>query len=518
MLTSLALTGLVTVVAIRTGGIGSFAAIWLVIVPLEATLSASRREVAYALAVAVCPAGFLLLFSELGYVPVAVTLEQERAALVALGIMAGSIYAAGLALGVESMARTDSWLRRSEEDRYRLLACNMTDVIARHGRNGAVQFISPAAEPLFGVEAQELLGHGLFERVHVADRPAYRTALSDSASRGESRSVEFRVRQSTADNASGKFVWVEMRSRALDAALGEGHGEQGVVAVMRDITLRKAQEGALEASRGEADRANSAKGRFLATVSHELRTPLNAIIGFSEMLTKEESLMIDAKRRVDYAHLINESGHHLLSVVNGILDMSKIESGNFEIAPEPFAPQQVIAECCQLLGYKAREMEIDLVVDPIENLPNLIADKRSLHQIMLNLLSNAIKFTKRGGKVTVKARVDAASLIVVVSDNGVGIGVDDLSRIGNPFFQARSSYDRRHDGTGLGLSIVKGLLDLHGGEMEVASTLGEGTRITVRLPLDCQAVATKHGEIVPISRQPDQTEDDNFEKQVRISA
>jgi cell cycle sensor histidine kinase DivJ len=233
---------------------------------------------------------------------VAVTLEQERAALVALGIMAGSIYAAGLALGVESMARTDSWLRRSEEDRYRLLACNMTDVIARHGRNGAVQFISPAAEPLFGVEAQELLGHGLFERVHVADRPAYRTALSDSASRGESRSVEFRVRQSTADNASGKFVWVEMRSRALDAALGEGHGEQGVVAVMRDITLRKAQEGALEASRGEADRANSAKGRFLATVSHELRTPLNAIIGFSEMLTKEESLMIDAKRRVDYAH------------------------------------------------------------------------------------------------------------------------------------------------------------------------------------------------------------------------
>ena len=176
---------------------------------------------------------------------------------------------------------------------------------------------------------------------------------------------------------------------------------------MRDITKRKEQEAALEDARAEAERANEAKSRFLATMSHELRTPLNAIIGFSEMLTKEGSMMIDAKRRHDYAHLINDSGHHLLSVVNGILDMSKIESGNFEITPEPFAPRQVIAECCALLGYKAREMGIDLVVDLPESLPDMVADKRSLHQIMLNLVSNAIKFTKRGGKITVSARADA---------------------------------------------------------------------------------------------------------------
>jgi cell cycle sensor histidine kinase DivJ len=514
ILSSLALTGLLTVIAFGTGGIGSFAAIWLLIVPLEGALSASRRVLAFASGFAICAAGLLLVAGASGYVPPAVPLAQERVALAALGIIAGCNYAASLILGITPLLNA---ARHSDEDRYRTLACNMADVIARFGGNGMVRFISPAAEPLFGVRTQDLLGHGLFDRVHVADRPAYLTALSDTASLGEDRSVEFRVRQSSAHRAPGQFVWIEMRCRELDPAVGDQDDEQGVVAVLRDITLRKEQEVSFEEARAETERANAAKGRFLATVSHELRTPLNAIIGFSEMLTKEETLMIDAKRRRDYASLINESGHHLLSVVNGILDMSKIESGNFEIVPEPFAPQEVIGECCQLLSYKARETGVDLVVELDERLPNLIADKRSLHQIMLNLVSNAIKFTRRGGKVTVSARADSSSLTVVVDDNGVGIDVEDLSRIGSPFFQARSSYDRRHDGTGLGLSIVKGLLDLHGGEMEVASRLGEGTRVTVRLPLDCEG-ARKRGEIVRISRRAEQTEDTSVDQQVRISA
>jgi two-component system, cell cycle sensor histidine kinase DivJ len=499
VLSSLALTGLVTTVAVETGGIGSFAAIWLVIVPLEAALSASRRVVALASTLAICAAGFLLLMGYLGQLPPAVPLEQERAALAALGIISASLYATGLALGAESLARTSFWLLYAEEDRYRLLARNMTDVITRHGKNGTVQFASPAAEPLFGATVNDLIGHGLFERVHVADRPAYLTALADSASHGESRSVEFRVRHSAPEGSSTKFIWIEMRCRAVDQATGDGTAAREVVAVMRDITARKEQEAALEEARAEADRANAAKSRFLATMSHELRTPLNAIIGFSEMLTKEGSLVIDAKRRLDYAHLINDSGHHLLSVVNGILDMSKIESGNFEITPEPFAPRQVIEECCGLLGYKASEMGIDLIAGLPENLPDIIADKRSLNQIMLNLVSNAIKFTKRGGKITVSARSDAAKVTVIVEDNGVGIGAEDLPRIGDPFFQARSSYDRRHDGTGLGLSIVKGLLGLHGGQIEIASRLGEGTRVTIHLPLDCETVR-KRGEAVPISR------------------
>jgi two-component system, cell cycle sensor histidine kinase DivJ len=517
VLSSLALTGLVTTVAVETGGIGSFAAIWLVIVPLEAALSASRRVVAVASTFAIGAAGFLLLMDHFGLLPPAVPVEQERAALAALGIISASLYATGLALGAESLARTSFWLLYAEEDRYRLLARNMSDVITRHAKSGTVQFASPAAEPLFGATVTELLGHGLFERVHVADRPAYLTALADSAVRGENRSVEFRVRHATPEGLSGKFIWVEMRCRAVDQTIGDGTSEREVVAVMRDITRRKEQEAALEEARAEADRANAAKSRFLATMSHELRTPLNAIIGFSEMLTKEGSLMIDAKRRQDYAHLINDSGHHLLSVVNGILDMSKIESGNFEITPEPFAPRQAIEECCGLLGYKAGEMGIDLVTDLPEGLPDMVADKRSLHQIMLNLVSNAIKFTKRGGKITVSARSDAANITVVVEDTGVGIGEEDLPRIGDPFFQARSSYDRHHDGTGLGLSIVKGLLGLHGGQIDIASKLGEGTRITIRLPLDCEAVR-KRSETVSIGRQPSKDIEGKSDNRVRISA
>jgi cell cycle sensor histidine kinase DivJ len=221
-------------------------------------------------------------------------------------------------------------------------------------------------------------------------------------------------------------------------------------------------------------------------MSHELRTPLNAIIGFSDMLTKETALRLDAARRSEYAGLINSSGHHLLSVVNGILDMSKIETGNFEITPEPFAPAEAVAACCGILALRAREAGVQLEKVAADDLPELIADKRALNQILLNLLSNAIRFTDRGGKVTVSARAEAANITFAIEDNGVGISDEDLARVGEPYFQAGTSYDRRHGGTGLGLSIVKGLVQLHGGELSIRSRVGEGTRVTVRLPLDCE--------------------------------
>ena len=366
---------------------------------------------------------------------------------------------------------------------------------------------------------QELHGRGLFDRVHVADRPAYLKALNDAATMRESRTVELRMRRDSAGpDAAGGFVWIELRCWPLDrAALPDAGDDCEVVAVMRDVTARKDEEHAIEDARVQAERANVAKSRFLATMSHELRTPLNAIIGFSEMLREEDALMIGAKQRHDYAHLINESGHHLLSVVNGILDMSKIESGNFELVPEPVAPERVIAECCELLALRARQAGIELEVRLADALPGIIADKRALLQIMLNLLSNAVKFTNRGGKITVTAAAESghrwlrpcksvmnpAMTIVkppIWSSRsrtpGWGSGSEDLPRVGEPFFQARSSYDRRHDGTGLGVSIVKGLLALHGGWMEIESRVGEGTRATVHLPFDCEA-ARRKGEALP---------------------
>lgn len=482
VLSSLSLTGLVTVVAWCTGGIGSFAAIWLVVVPLEAALSASRRVVAVASTFALGGAGLLLSLSALDLLPPPVTAENTRGALAALGIISAALYATGLALGAETLARTSFWLLYAEEDRYRLLARNMTDAITRHGRNGDVLFVSPAAEPLFGARAADLLGHGLFDRVHVADRPAYLTALAEAAACGEDRSVEFRIRRGDAADG-GSFAWVEMRCRPLTPADAAKDAAREVVAVLRDVSERKTQEKALDIARSESERANAAKSRFLATMSHELRTPLNAIIGFSDMLTND-SLVLDPARKLEYARLINESGHHLLSVVNGILDMSKMETGNFEITPEPFAPAQAIVSCCDLLALKAREAGVEIKTRLAANLPELVADRRAFNQILINLISNAIKFTPRDGRVSVSGFADDRTLSVVVEDTGVGIGEEDLPRIGEAFFQARASYDRRHDGTGLGLSIVKGLVQLHNGDIDIASRLGKGTRITVRLPID----------------------------------
>jgi cell cycle sensor histidine kinase DivJ len=483
ILSSLTLTGLVMAVSFKTGGIGSFAAIWLVVVPLEAALSASRRAVAAASCFALGAAAVLVLLGAAGLIPAPSSLANQQGALAALGIISASLYAIGLALGTESLAQTSLRLLYSEEERYRLLALNMTDVITRHGRNGAVLFASPAAERLFGIKAEDLLRHGLFDRIHVTDRPAYLTGLADASASGELRSVEFRSRRD-----DGRLTWIEMRCRPLDGNAGEkmvGDSRE-VVAVLRDISDRKAQEETLEQARAEADRAHAAKSLFVATMSHELRTPLNVIIGFSEMMTKDAPVVLDAARHEEYAKLINDSGRHLLSVVNGILDMSKIETGNFQITPEPFAPAAAIASCCDLMRLKASDAGVALNVHVGANIPEMVADRRALNQILLNLLSNAIKFTGRGGRVSVSARPEGPFIVLTVEDTGAGIAAEDIPRLGDPFFQAGASYDRKHDGTGLGLSIVKGLVKLHNGDVKINSRLGEGTCITIRIPMDCE--------------------------------
>ena len=375
-------------------------------------------------------------------------------------------------------------------DRCRLLMNRMADVVTCHGQNGLVLFVSPVAETMFGAKIEDLIGRGLCDRVHVGDRPAFLSVLSDAAISGTSCAVEFRIRRDhpgSAGDAAMEFIWVEMRCSPLDQVFETGHeaGDRQVVAVIREITERKVRDSALAEAHRELDRVNSAKSGFLATMSHELRTPLNAIIGFSEMLTKKDALMIDAGRQSEYAKLINDTGRHLLAVVNGILDMSKIENASFEIEPESFAPGRLIEDCCDLLMLKARDANLDLFRVVPNDLPDIVADKCSFNQILINLISNAIKFTDPGGTISVGARVDGESFLVTVEDTGVGIGAEDLPRLGDPYFQAGSTGNRHHDGAGLGLSIVKGLLALHGGEMHIDSSIGKGTRVTVSMPIDC---------------------------------
>jgi cell cycle sensor histidine kinase DivJ len=495
ILSALALAGLIMMVAMTTGGIESFAAVWLIVVPLEAALSASRRVVAFASALALSCAALLIALGHFHLLPVPETNAALRGVLMGAGVASATLYAAGLAVSAESLARTSVALLYVEEDRYRLLARNMSDVISRHNRNGAVEFISPAAEAMLGTSGARLTGHGLFDRVHVVDRPAYLTALSDAA-RGSEQRVEFRLRRDAVrgQNISADFIWVEMRCRPLE----QGSPEADVVAVMREVTDRKVQEQALELARTAAEQADASKTRFLATMSHELRTPLNAIIGFSEMIVHEEAMMLDAARRKEYAQLINDSGQHLLSVVNGILDISKMETGNFEISPEPFAPRAALLHCCNLLALKARDNGVDLITRAAEDLPVMNGDPRAFKQIALNLVANAIKFTERGGSVTVSASVEGTRLMLCVSDTGVGIAAEDLARIGDPFFQAGKTYQRKHEGTGLGLSIVKSLVGLHNGEMNVQSTVGEGTTVTVALPLDFAPLLTPSNNVATL--------------------
>lgn len=484
ILSSLSLAAVVLAVCINTGGTSSFAAIWLIAVPLEAALSASRRVVGIAVGLALSCALVLVMIEAFGMLPPTKIPADIGSLFEALGIASATIYASALAFGAESLARTSKKLLDNEEERYRLLTRNISDVISRHGRNGAVQFISPAAEALIGAPNSSLLEHGLFDRVHVADRPAYLTALSEAARIGSERSVEFRLRRESVRGrpATGEFIWIEMRCRPIEAAPNTESGSE-VVAVMRDVTDRKRQEHAIDAARMEAERAGASKSRFLATMSHELRTPLNAIIGFSEMIVHEDELRIDAARRQEYAKLINESGQHLLSVVNGILDMSKMESGSFEILPELFSPRESLVSCCNLMVLKAREGGIDIVTRASADLPQITGDPRAFKQIVLNLVSNAIKFSERGGKVTVEASVEGSRLMLRVIDTGVGIGAEDLKRVGDPFFQAGKTYQRRHEGTGLGLSIVKSLVAMHGGDMTVDSKIDEGTTVAIALPI-----------------------------------
>jgi cell cycle sensor histidine kinase DivJ len=265
---------------------------------------------------------------------------------------------------------------------------------------------------------------------------------------------------------------------------GDAQDRAGIVAVTRDISDRKAQEAELLKTRDVAESASRAKTQFLANMSHELRTPLNAVIGFSEILNRELFGTLGEARYRDYARLIHESGEHLLNMVNDILDMSKIEAGKFKIVKEPFNVGALVKSCCDIMRHTAEQRSLSLIVDIEPGIPELPADKRACKQMLLNVISNAIKFTDPGGWVRVSAKVMGGNVALAVADNGIGIAEADLPKLGNPFVQANNSYDRSYDGAGLGLSVVKGLAKLHGGKLELASTLGSGTTATILLPLD----------------------------------
>jgi cell cycle sensor histidine kinase DivJ len=395
-----------------------------------------------------------------------------------------TIAVGSLSLRMDREARAIASSAMEGEDRYRLLADNTTDLITRHDALGKVEFASPAARALLRVAPATILGNGLFDRVHVADRPAYLGALRRSYENRTAATVEFRLRRDGPEPA-GEVIDVEMRCRPAAAADGTVNA---VVAVTRDVSERKAYERELREARETADRANQAKSHFLAHMSHELRTPLNAIIGFAGILKGQAAGFDALERQREYATLIHGAGEHLLHVVNGILDMSKIESGTVLLSPEPLAIPPLVDACCDLMAHQASEAGVKLNRAKADELPAIVADHSACRQMVINLLSNAIKFTEAGGSVTVGARVEGGMMEIYVRDTGIGIAEEDLARIGTPFVQADSSYRRRFQGTGLGLSMVKSLAEMHGGRLKIESRLGRGTVASIVLPLQMAPV------------------------------
>ncbi|KPL52058.1 hypothetical protein ABB55_07300 [Prosthecomicrobium hirschii] len=506
VLLALTTAALVGWIALFTGGLASIALIWLAVLPVEAALSGSRRVVHAALGIGFVVIALLALAGATDSLPQSVIAAHGDRLLFGV-TAAGLAYMAILAFRLDALYRNADVVSRQREAQYRLMADNIGDIVTGHGANGDLVFVSPAVERSLGLSVADALGDGLFRRVHVADRPAFLTALADAAA-GLASTVEFRARADGPDGQS-RHVWLEMRCRSAQS--GDGLPSRLlVVGVMRDVTERKNQEAELLRAREQAEKASEAKTRFLANVSHELRTPLNAIIGFSDLLGSETFGKLPDPRQRDYVRLINESGAHLLQVVNDILDMSKIESGAFDVVPEPFDVPLLIEGTRQMMSHQAAARGLRIVTAIGLGLPELQADRRACKQILINLLSNAVKFTNAGGTITVGARREGDLVALFVRDTGIGIADGDLGRLGTPFVQADCGYDRRHEGTGLGLSVVKGLASLHGGSMHIQSRLGEGTCVTVRLPVTSEIAAGDRrtaAVVVPLSADKDQAQE-----------
>ena len=473
---SLALLTCVVVVGARLSPEMSLG--WLMLLPLEAAIADSDSLLRFASLLAIALLLLIALLPGWG-------LGAGAPPLDALGFAALAAPAAAYAaLHLIAGARARRARRLADAGgakRYAALAGAIGDLVLRHDRSGGVVAANGEAAALFGHDAASLVGHGFFNLVHVADRPAYLATL-DRAARGDGAAAATVRLRAGASEGEGEpqFRWVELRARRLDA---DGAATMSVV---RDVSAAKTAEERLQSARAEAELANAWKDRLLANVSHELRTPLNAILGFAEILGDAELAPRDPAKQREYAKIIHASADHLLSMVNLILDTSKIAAGTFRILPEPFALEPLIADCCDMVRLKAEAGGVTLERAPINDLGEIVADKRACRQILLNLLSNAVKFTDRGGRVVVGASAHGELTHIFVADTGFGIPAESLSRLGDPFFQVRNNYDRNFEGAGLGLSLVRGLVGLHGGALRVESLAGVGTRVTVRLPRVCR--------------------------------
>jgi PAS domain S-box-containing protein len=343
------------------------------------------------------------------------------------------------------------------------------------------------AELIFGYEAPELIGRSIGDLIPVRFRAEHGRHVAAFASDPRHSLIMSDRGEICALRKDG----TEFPAEASIAKAGIGD-ELGFTVVLRDVTERRRFESELHEARWAAEQASMAKSQFLATMSHELRTPLNAIIGFSQVI-ENRLFGADLDRYVAYAADIRSSGQHLLEMINDILDLSRIESGVEALQLEPVDPAKLIEASLLLVRERARIAGVTLSVTVDPDAPAARMDRRRIRQVVINLLANAIKFTPSGGRVEVSARPEQGGLALTVTDSGVGIAPEHLSKVFEPFVRIAEHRSLNPEGMGLGLSIARRICQNHGGHIDIASTVGRGTSVKVWLPLDGPGEANSAG-------------------------
>ncbi|WP_417518387.1 PAS domain S-box protein [Minwuia sp.] len=378
---------------------------------------------------------------------------------------------------IDERKRATEALNLAESD-YRAIFEHATEGIYRSSMDGRQLRANPALVRLNGYETEE----ELLTAVHDIATTWY----VDQGRRDEFVRLMMKDGQVT-DFVSEVYryktrerIWISENAHLVRDADGEPLYFEGTV---RDITEQRRSEQELLRAMDEAERANQAKSQFLAKMSHELRTPLNAIIGFSELIHRELFGPVGDHRYASYAQDIGQSGHHLLELINDLLDLSKIEAGAAELDIRDCDLSGIAGECVDIVRPMAerKDLRIDVSID--DDCSTVRADRRSLKQMLLNLMSNATKFNHQGGWIAVSGKAERDWIVISVADGGVGIDEEDLGKLFEPFGQVQNEFVADQTGTGLGLSIVRALIELHGGAVSVKSELGKGTTVTLRLPV-----------------------------------
>lgn len=374
---------------------------------------------------------------------------------------------------LEDRVRRRTAALRESETQTRLITDNLPVLIAYIDKDERYRFANSTFEQFFRKPRSQIVGQLLKDVVGEANydrvRPHVRAVLSGTTARFETE-LEY------PDDVQRSLDFTYVPDRAKNGEV------QGYFALIMDITERKRIEEDRNRALIEAENANRAKSNFLAEVSHELRTPLNAILGFSEVLSHEYFGPLGQKKYQEYAADIHASGEHLLALISDILDLSTIEAGKLSLNKEALCIEEIASECMSIVTGNAGTKGVTLTTELSGELAPLHADRRAVRQILLNLLTNAIKFTPEGGSITLQVQESENSMALKIADTGVGIPVEKLPNLAEPFTRLEQDPHNTVEGWGLGLAITKSLMELHEGELQIESEVGKGTTVTVTFP------------------------------------